>query len=63
MNKVLYLIFRSWRELHACFKQIATDSDVRAVVISGTGKLFTAGIDCLLFTILYFYCDLYVGVI
>ncbi|PKC02113.1 ClpP/crotonase [Rhizophagus irregularis] len=31
--------------LHACFKQIALDSDVRAVVISGAGKLFNAGID------------------
>ncbi|CAB4409754.1 unnamed protein product [Rhizophagus irregularis] len=35
----------SWQELHACFKQIALDSDVRAVVISGAGKLFNAGID------------------
>ncbi|CAG8615237.1 14241_t:CDS:10 [Funneliformis caledonium] len=35
----------SWRELHDCFKQIAIDSEVRAVVISGNGKVFTAGID------------------
>ncbi|RIA81221.1 ClpP/crotonase-like domain-containing protein [Glomus cerebriforme] len=35
----------SWRELHACFKQIAIDPDVRVVVISGAGKLFNAGID------------------
>ncbi|CAI2179497.1 20499_t:CDS:10 [Funneliformis geosporum] len=35
----------SWRELHDCFKQIEIDSEVRAVVISGVGKFFNAGID------------------
>ncbi|CAG8463834.1 6733_t:CDS:10 [Funneliformis mosseae] len=40
-----YTRILSWRELHDCFKQIAIDSEVRAVVISGNGKVFTAGID------------------
>ncbi|CAH1792162.1 unnamed protein product [Owenia fusiformis] len=34
-----------WREMVECFEQIAQDSDCRAVVLSGAGKIFTAGID------------------
>ncbi|XP_021556787.1 delta(3,5)-Delta(2,4)-dienoyl-CoA isomerase, mitochondrial [Neomonachus schauinslandi] len=34
-----------WREMVECFNKIAQDPDCRAVVISGAGKLFTAGID------------------
>ncbi|KAL1769228.1 delta3,5-Delta2,4-dienoyl-CoA isomerase, mitochondrial [Sigmodon hispidus] len=34
-----------WRELVECFQKISEDSDCRAVVISGAGKMFTAGID------------------
>ncbi|CAG8446400.1 5662_t:CDS:10 [Ambispora gerdemannii] len=34
-----------WQELKACFTQVKHDSEVRAVVISGAGKIFTAGID------------------
>lgn len=34
-----------WREMVDCFNKIAQDADCRAVVISGAGKLFTAGID------------------
>ncbi|XP_047557160.1 delta(3,5)-Delta(2,4)-dienoyl-CoA isomerase, mitochondrial-like [Lutra lutra] len=34
-----------WREMMECFNKIAQDPDCRAVVISGAGKLFTAGID------------------
>ena len=26
-----------------CFSQLSTDSDCRAVIISGAGKMFTAG--------------------
>ncbi|XP_055991647.1 delta(3,5)-Delta(2,4)-dienoyl-CoA isomerase, mitochondrial [Sorex fumeus] len=34
-----------WREMVECFNKIAQDADCRAVVISGEGKIFTAGID------------------
>lgn len=34
-----------WREMVECFNKIAQDADCRAVVISGAGKTFTAGID------------------
>uniref|UniRef100_A0A8C8RVU7 Delta(3,5)-Delta(2,4)-dienoyl-CoA isomerase, mitochondrial n=1 Tax=Pelusios castaneus TaxID=367368 RepID=A0A8C8RVU7_9SAUR len=36
-----------WREMVECFNKIAQDSECHAVVVSGTGKLFTAGIDFL----------------
>nr|CAG8471077.1 10485_t:CDS:10 [Entrophospora candida] len=35
----------TWIEIGKCFSTIKTDPDIRAVVISGAGKLFTAGID------------------
>ncbi|KAF6077344.1 enoyl-CoA hydratase 1 [Phyllostomus discolor] len=34
-----------WREMVECFNKIAQDTDCRAVVISGAGKMFTSGID------------------
>lgn len=34
-----------WKEFVTCFQQISEDKDCRAVVISGSGKVFTAGID------------------
>ncbi|XP_074872448.1 delta(3,5)-Delta(2,4)-dienoyl-CoA isomerase, mitochondrial-like isoform X1 [Carettochelys insculpta] len=34
-----------WREMVECFNKIAQDSECHAVVVSGAGKLFTAGID------------------
>ncbi|ELV13968.1 delta(3,5)-Delta(2,4)-dienoyl-CoA isomerase, mitochondrial [Tupaia chinensis] len=34
-----------WSEMVECFNKIAQDSDCRVVVISGAGKMFTAGID------------------
>ncbi|NWV78911.1 ECH1 protein, partial [Dasyornis broadbenti] len=34
-----------WRELVECFQDISRDSSCRAVVISGAGSAFTAGID------------------
>ncbi|CAG8618935.1 13161_t:CDS:10 [Acaulospora morrowiae] len=34
-----------WKELGECFARIGADPAIRAVVISGAGKLFTAGID------------------
>ncbi|XP_077838863.1 delta(3,5)-Delta(2,4)-dienoyl-CoA isomerase, mitochondrial isoform X3 [Macaca mulatta] len=34
-----------WREMVECFNKISRDADCRAVVISGAGKMFTAGID------------------
>ncbi|ELT88830.1 hypothetical protein CAPTEDRAFT_21251 [Capitella teleta] len=34
-----------WYEVPACFNQISTDTNCRAVVITGSGRLFTAGLD------------------
>lgn len=34
-----------WRELDAIFRHVATDTDVFAVVLSGEGRCFTAGLD------------------
>nr|XP_006130873.1 delta(3,5)-Delta(2,4)-dienoyl-CoA isomerase, mitochondrial [Pelodiscus sinensis] len=34
-----------WREMVECFSKIAQDPECHAVVVSGAGKLFTAGID------------------
>lgn len=34
-----------WREMVECFTEIAEDPDCRVVVVSGAGKIFTAGID------------------
>lgn len=34
-----------WREIKDCFKKLAEDQDCRAVVLSGAGKIFTAGLD------------------
>ncbi|NWT49234.1 ECH1 protein, partial [Chroicocephalus maculipennis] len=34
-----------WREMVECFQDIGQDPSCRAVVISGAGKIFTAGLD------------------
>lgn len=34
-----------WSEMVTCFNEIAEDPDCRVVVVSGAGKIFTAGID------------------
>ncbi|XP_072316117.1 delta(3,5)-Delta(2,4)-dienoyl-CoA isomerase, mitochondrial [Eucyclogobius newberryi] len=34
-----------WSEMVSCFSQIEDDPDCRVVLVSGAGKLFTAGID------------------
>ncbi|XP_067941802.1 delta(3,5)-Delta(2,4)-dienoyl-CoA isomerase, mitochondrial-like [Watersipora subatra] len=34
-----------WREMVECFKVLGGDSDVRVIVISGRGKLFSGGLD------------------
>ncbi|XP_028320934.1 delta(3,5)-Delta(2,4)-dienoyl-CoA isomerase, mitochondrial isoform X1 [Gouania willdenowi] len=34
-----------WREMVQCFNEISDDSDCRVVLVSGAGKIFTAGID------------------
>ncbi|CAG9858907.1 unnamed protein product [Phyllotreta striolata] len=34
-----------WLEIKQCFEQISEDENCRAVVVSGEGKMFTAGID------------------
>ncbi|KAM5146208.1 delta(3,5)-Delta(2,4)-dienoyl-CoA isomerase, mitochondrial isoform 1-T1 [Mantella aurantiaca] len=39
MNKVF------WREMVLCFRALSDDTNCRAVVVSGAGKMFTSGID------------------
>ncbi|GFR86620.1 delta(3,5)-Delta(2,4)-dienoyl-CoA isomerase, mitochondrial-like [Elysia marginata] len=34
-----------WREMVECFNQLAKDEDCRVVILSGAGKVFTAGLD------------------
>jgi Delta3,5-Delta2,4-dienoyl-CoA isomerase len=34
-----------WREIRECFHAIALEPSCRAVVLSGAGRLFTAGLD------------------
>eukprot|EP01064_Diplonema_japonicum_P027989 TRINITY_DN4205_c1_g2_i1.p1 TRINITY_DN4205_c1_g2~~TRINITY_DN4205_c1_g2_i1.p1 ORF type:complete len:272 (+),score=57.01 TRINITY_DN4205_c1_g2_i1:62-877(+) len=34
-----------WREFRECFVKIGSDPAVRAVVVSGNGRMFTAGLD------------------
>ncbi|XP_077336470.1 delta(3,5)-Delta(2,4)-dienoyl-CoA isomerase, mitochondrial isoform X2 [Lithobates pipiens] len=34
-----------WREMVLCFRALSDDTNCRAVVISGAGKMFTSGID------------------
>lgn len=34
-----------WRECRECFQRLSTDKDCRVVVLSGAGKIFTAGLD------------------
>ncbi|XP_037534262.1 delta(3,5)-Delta(2,4)-dienoyl-CoA isomerase, mitochondrial [Nematolebias whitei] len=36
-----------WREMVECFSEITEDKDCRVVVVSGAGKMFTAGLDLL----------------
>ncbi|KAG1670480.1 Delta(3,5)-Delta(2,4)-dienoyl-CoA isomerase, mitochondrial [Nymphon striatum] len=39
------MTFEFWKELGECFKKISMDKECRAVVLSGSGKMFSAGID------------------
>ncbi|KAI8320237.1 ClpP/crotonase [Martensiomyces pterosporus] len=34
-----------WRDIGRCFREFKTDGDVRCVVLSGSGSMFTAGLD------------------
>ncbi|XP_061172954.1 delta(3,5)-Delta(2,4)-dienoyl-CoA isomerase, mitochondrial-like [Saccostrea echinata] len=34
-----------WRECRECFQRLSTDEDCRVVLVSGSGKAFTAGLD------------------
>ncbi|RUS21511.1 LOW QUALITY PROTEIN: ClpP/crotonase-like domain-containing protein [Endogone sp. FLAS-F59071] len=34
-----------WQDVRQVFEKIKTDSDVRAVIVSGAGRLFTSGLD------------------
>ncbi|KAJ2081321.1 hypothetical protein H4R24_002440 [Coemansia sp. RSA 988] len=36
---------QTWRELGQCFTQFKSDGNVRCVVLSGAGRMFTAGLD------------------
>ncbi|XP_076313799.1 delta(3,5)-Delta(2,4)-dienoyl-CoA isomerase, mitochondrial-like [Tachypleus tridentatus] len=39
MNKVF------WREILDCFREISDDTDIRVVILSGAGRMFSAGLD------------------
>ncbi|XP_013778821.1 delta(3,5)-Delta(2,4)-dienoyl-CoA isomerase, mitochondrial-like [Limulus polyphemus] len=39
MNKVF------WREILDCFREISDDTDIRAVILTGAGRMFSAGLD------------------
>jgi enoyl-CoA hydratase/carnithine racemase len=34
------------RDVQAVFRALADDRDIGAVVVSGSGRMFTAGLDC-----------------
>ncbi|XP_069119265.1 delta(3,5)-Delta(2,4)-dienoyl-CoA isomerase, mitochondrial-like [Argopecten irradians] len=34
-----------WSEMRTCFQQLNSDSDCRVIVLSGAGRVFTAGLD------------------
>ncbi|XP_033735839.1 delta(3,5)-Delta(2,4)-dienoyl-CoA isomerase, mitochondrial-like [Pecten maximus] len=34
-----------WSEMRTCFQQLNSDSDCRVIVLSGSGRVFTAGLD------------------
>ena len=34
-----------WEEMSQCFKKASNDSDVRSIVLSGKGRMFTCGLD------------------
>ncbi|XP_059173333.1 delta(3,5)-Delta(2,4)-dienoyl-CoA isomerase, mitochondrial-like isoform X2 [Physella acuta] len=34
-----------WKEIITCFNQLAVDQDCRVVILSGSGKMYTAGLD------------------
>ena len=39
------LTIEMWEEIGQCFNELSDDSDCRAIIISGNGKIFCAGID------------------
>lgn len=39
------MTFEMWQEIISCFNSASNDSCVRAIVLSGRGKIFTAGLD------------------
>ncbi|NXV05951.1 ECH1 protein, partial [Cettia cetti] len=39
------LNLQCWRELRECFQELSQDPSCRAIVVSGAGSAFTAGID------------------
>ncbi|TPX34654.1 hypothetical protein SmJEL517_g02728 [Synchytrium microbalum] len=44
-NKLNSFIHKTWDDIYDCFKRAHKDADVRCVVISSTGRAFTAGLD------------------
>lgn len=45
----LYVLIKKNRlvsDVRAAFREIDTDYDILAVVVSGSGRMFTAGLDC-----------------
>ena len=39
------MLTSNWLEMRRVFKHIPTDGDIRAVVLYGKGRCFTAGLD------------------
>ena len=47
-NKLNAMSLKMFAEIREAFLQIALDPEVRVVILSGKGRMFTSGIDCML---------------
>lgn len=45
MRIITFVILVCYRDMRDCFTMLSSDPDVRAVVISGRGRIFSAGLD------------------
>lgn len=46
---LIYILFRMVVDIRQLFTEIADDNNVLSIVISGAGRVFTAGLDCKLY--------------
>lgn len=49
-DKLNAMTSQMWQDIISCFNSASSDSDVRAIVLSGKGRIFTAGLDLLSFS-------------